>query len=320
MNEYSVVIDGLTKITKDGFVFCSILYPFNRKTAIYISPAFDWEHYTEYINRNHISQAEVVMPNLDGLRRCDSLKYLYILPSANAPAKYDFSPLYDMPEIKYLNCVNHTGDRHQYISEIDFTKISGLESLSLQANRKTLNFDKLTELKSLNIGSFNGKNYDISDLSCSEKLDTLKMIQCGNRSMSGIEKYGNMQCLYLEYNRALEDISSLRTVKDTLKALRIEKCPKIKDFSVLAELEKLEYLELTGSNELPSLDFISSMKNLKTLVFDMNVLDGDLYPCEKLSYAFTPTTRRHYNVKASELPKGEFFRGNDSIEEWRRTE
>ena len=68
-------------------------------------------------------------------------------------------------------------------------------------------------------------------------------------------------------------------VKGTLKALRVENCPKIQDFSVLGELENLELLELAGSNTLPNLDFLKTMKNLKTFTFSMNVLDGNLDPC-----------------------------------------
>ncbi len=129
-----------------------------------------------------------------------------------------------------------------------------------------------------------------------------------------------MQCLYLHYNRSLKDISALSKVKKTLKALRIENCSKIEDFSVLAELENLELLELSGSNTLPSLSFIKSMKNLKTFVFNMNVEDGDLTPCLNLSYVYSEKNRKNYNLKDKDLPKNAYVRGNEDIEEWRRLE
>ncbi len=59
-----------------------------------------------------------------------------------------------------------------------------------------------------------------------------------------------LQCLYLYDNRSLSDISELEGVKNSLKALRIENCAKIKDFSVLEKLENLELLDLSGSNEI----------------------------------------------------------------------
>lgn len=129
-----------------------------------------------------------------------------------------------------------------------------------------------------------------------------------------------MQCLYLHYNRSLQDISALKKVKRTLRALRIENCPKINDFSVLGELENLELLELSGKNELPSLGFLKKMKNLKTFTFNMNVKDGDLTPCLDLSYVYSEKNRKHYNLKDTELPKAQYVRGNETIEKWRRLE
>lgn len=146
------------------------------------------------------------------------------------------------------------------------------------------------------------------------------MIKCELHSLDGIENSKKMQCLYLHYNRSLRDINALSKVKKTLRALRIENCPKIEDFSVLGELENLELLELTGKNSLPDLQFIKKMKNLKTFVFDMNVMDGDLSPCLDLSYVHSRKNRKHYNVKDKEMPRGKYVRGNESIELWRRME
>ena len=62
------------------------------------------------------------------------------------------------------------------------------------------------------------------------------------------------------------------------------------------------------------------MKNLKLFMFNMNVLDGDLSLCLKVSHVYSEKNRRHYNLKDEELPKGKFLMGNKDIEEWRRLE
>ena len=62
------------------------------------------------------------------------------------------------------------------------------------------------------------------------------------------------------------------------------------------------------------------MKNLKTFKFDMNVQDGDLTLCLDLSYVSSLKNRKHYNLKNNELPKGQYVRGNETIEQWRRLE
>ena len=85
-------------------------------------------------------------------------------------------------------------------------------------------------------------------------------------------------------------------MKKSLKALRIENCPKITDFSVLSELENLELLELTGRNVLTNLEFLKSMKNLNTFTFNMLVENGDLSPCLNLEYVYSEKDRKHYNL------------------------
>ena len=119
-------------------------------------------------------------------------------------------------------------------------------------------------------------------------------------------------------NRTLQDISSLSSVRESLRALRIENCPQITDFSVLKKLINLEHLELSGNNTLPSLDFLSMLPKLKTFLFSMNVADGDITPCLSLSYVYMERGRRHYNLKDRDLPKNQYVRGNENIEPWRR--
>ena len=306
---------------RDGFEFVSMFYPFYRKDAIkVVVDRRTTEDYQEYIREHGIEKAELIMPNLKILQHCPSLKYLKICPSYNAPAQFDFSPLYEMSEIKSLNCQNRYGNREQYFSELDYSKLHGLIDLFIGVNKDTLNYNKVETLKSMSVGGFKGKNKDLSDLFCSKELDTLSLVQCGIYSLNGIDTSQKMQCLYLNYNRALQDISALSKVKDTLKALRIENCPKIKDFSVLGELDHLELLELSGNNVLPSLDFLKTMKSLKTFTFSMNILDGDLSACMDLSYVYSEKDRKHFNLKDKELPKGNYVRGNEDIEEWRRLE
>jgi len=158
----------------------------------------------------------------------------------------------------------------------------------------------------------------LQEFSKLKELDTLELSVCKIKSLSGCEELKKLQCLYLPYNRSLSDISSLKEVKNSLKALRIDTCSRIKDFSVLRELENLQLLELCGSNEVPDIYFIKKMKYLKTFVF--NVLNGDLKPCLDLQYVAIERCRRHYNVKEKDLPQGEYVRGNEDIELWRRFE
>lgn len=303
------------------FEFTSILYPFDEKVALKVNAnGISSSEFIEYINQFQLEQAEIIVPDLHFLEKCPSLKFLKITPSYNAEEIFDFSPLYKMKEIKSLSCENQYGDRMQYIANIDYAKINGLLDLSFSVNKGTKNFEKIETLKSLQVWDFKGERQDVSDLFCSKELDTLQLTSCKIRSLKGIEHSKRLQCLYLYYNRLLSDISALVNVKDTLKALRIQNCSKIADFSVLGYLENLELLELSGNNTLPNLEFLKKLKNLKTFEFDMNVLDGNLSVCLNLPNVYCHKNRKHYNFKDKDLPKGKYVCGNENIEKWRRLE
>lgn len=312
---------GLTE-KNNGFEFTSFVYPFNRKNALYITDADPRSilMYSEYINSHSIEQAEIHLPSLDILYKCRNLKFLKIIPSIDSADNYDFSPIYELDTVMYLQCNTGYGGRLSYNGEIDYLRVNGLEFLSVVDDKYNINYNRIETLKSLSIGEYKPKSRDLTELFSSKTLDTLWMMKAQIKSLVGIDQSNKMQCVYLHRSPMLENINSLSKVSKTLKALRIEKCPKIRDFSVLAELKNLELLELSGSNVLPDLGFLKSMKNLKTFIFDMNVLDGNLSNCLGLSYVYSEKSRKHYNLADKDLPKGIYVRGNENIEEWRRLE
>ncbi len=316
---------------RNGFSFTAITHPANVYDAIVIkypqdvlcfSPRIEGsshslEEQIEFINRYGIEKALIIAENIDFITMCPTLKYLSIVPADSAGNGFDYSPLYKMPQIKHLSCGTVYGFREEFSTCIDCAKINGLEDIHA-TNSGYQNFNTVDTLKGLGLSDY--KKRDLSEAFSSSILDTLSIFTSKIITLEGIQKSQKMQCLYLYYNRSLQDISALRKVKGTLRALRIVNSSKINDFSVLGELENLELLELTGSNELPSLSFLKKMKNLKTFLFDMNVKDGDLTPCLDLSYVYSRRNRKHYNLKDKQLPKNQFVRGNETIEECRRLE
>lgn len=315
----------------DGFVFKAIRHPANVFDAIVIrNPATarrfgdtgvescrSLEEHIDWINRNKWDKALVIAEDISFLIHCPTLKHIDIIPSVTAGDHFDFSPLYRLPQILSLWCATNYGKFDRQHSKMDYSRVRGLEDLSV-GTEYDVNYHMIPTLRKLSATQYPGA--DLRELFCSRELDTLEMISSKIRTLDGIEAAPKMQCLYLEYNRLLSDISKLSEIRETLRALRIRKCPKNCDFSVLSQLENLEYLFLEGSNKIPSLDFISSLPKLKTLILNMEVEDGDLRPCLRLSYAHCGTIRRHYNTKASELPKGKYYRGNENIEPWRRVQ
>lgn len=318
-------------IIRDGYIFVPLVYPYNVFDAILIrypenavcfSPHLPYskrnlDEHIALINELKLEKAMIIANNIDFIEACPSLKHLKIIPSEDSGNGFDYSPLYHMPGIKSLWGATVYGRNEELFTTLDYSKIKGIESFGV-SNSYYLNYQNVTTLKSL--GLSNNKDQDLQNIFSSSELDTLSIIQCKIKALEGIQKSKKLQCLYLYYNRSLQDISALQKAKDTLQALRIENCPKINDFSVLGELENLELLELSGSNELPDLSFLKKLKKLKTFIFSMNVKDGDLSPCLNLSYVYSVKNRKHYNLKDKDLPKDQYVHGNDSIENWRRLE
>ena len=203
------------------------------------------------------------------------------------------------------------------VTHIDIAKLPFLEMLSTDY-RWVANLAQGASIKTLQIHHFEQPN--LTALSTLNKLDTLSLSFSKIESLFGLTHDSKLQCLYLYNNRQLRDISDLRSVSSTLKALRIENCPNIQDFSCLFDLSNLELLELSGKNSLPSLAFLKEMPRLKTFVFSMNIMDGDLSLCQNLSWAYSEHNRKHYSHKDKELPKKCFYHGNEGIDVWRRLE
>ena len=143
---------------------------------------------------------------------------------------------------------------------------------------------------------------NIYGIECTPLLKEMTVIQCGISSLDGIGRFPDMQSVHLYNLRSLLDISDLEKCADTMRALTIESCPKITDFSVLHTLKNLEHLNLMGSNVLPDLKFLEQMPKLKTFVWSMPVADCDLTPCLKLPYASYTRGKRGYNYRDRDLP------------------
>lgn len=318
-------------IVRDGFVFTSITHPANVFDTIVmkdpsdapcfssgiIASSYSLQEQIDFINAHKLEKAFIIAENIDFITNCPTLKHLRIIPPDDCGNNFDYSPLYSMPQIKSIQCATVYGRKEAFCTQIDCAAINGLESIHI-TNDGYKNYNTVETLKSLGLTDY--KKRDLSEAFNSSLLDTLSIFQSKTETLEGIQKSPKLQCLYLHYNRSLRDISALKKVKNTLRALRIDHCPKIEDFSVLQELENLELLELTGENVLPDLHFLKNMKNLKTFTFSVNVADGDLSPCLDLSYVYAEKNRKHYNLKNKDLPKVQYVRGNENIELWRRLE
>ncbi|OJV63472.1 MAG: hypothetical protein BGO41_09310 [Clostridiales bacterium 38-18] len=315
----------------NGQPYVAITYPFNKPDALFVED-FKLEEMAENIQSKRIEKVFLNgLSTFDFIEPCNSIKHIVVefnLPFSKIGQlnrkgnyfikDYDLSPLCKLENLLSIDLRDNELPIVKAKCKLDISRFNNLQAYSGE-QRFIVNLDKMVSLKSLYINHYKSQTNDLSELSSMENLDTLNMNSAAVSSLNGISSMKNLKCLYLYNCRNLSDISDLGKLSD-LRALRIDACGKIDDFSAISTLSKVELLDLTGSNELPNLDFLKTMKNLKTFVFSMNVLDGNLSHCLNMSYVYSEKDRKHYNLKDKDLPKVKYVRGNEDLEEWRRLE
>lgn len=306
LNQFTPYIDDFSFIelidagVKDTIVVC------NPMEATCISPVFlrskkTLEQHIEYIKANNIKKALVVAEDISFLKECPCLEYLYVIPALTAKG-FDFSPLYDLPKIKWLYCETMYGSEENQVAYVDYSKIQGLKYLSVSGKYGHKKINSVKGLKKLYFSEGQPVEKTLEAVFDGQDLEELDICQSAIWSLKGLSAASSLKKLGLSYNTRLEDISDLESVKKTIINLEIENCGKIKDFSVLNELHNLEELRLVGSNKLPDLNFINNMPKLKSFIFMMNSENGDLSMCERIPYVAIKN-RKHYTHKDKDFSK-----------------
>lgn len=300
-------------VIRDGFVFAKnahapifdvlvVRNPLDVVGSSIRSPVSErsLEDHIQLICEHRLEKAIVICRDLSFITQCPSLNNIAVYPSVDSEDGFDFSPLYQMESIQELYCATTYGYKDQFHSEVDYSRIKGLSSLTA-AGVGHWGYEKISRLEKLWI-SGNKQHEDFSNISCSTALRDVTLMQCGLKSLNGLHKHPRMEQLALYHCRSLTDVSSLSQISESLISLTIEGCPKIKDFSVLEDLRQLKHIHLYGNNPLPNLSFLKNMKKLETFCFTMNVQDGDLTLCKDIPYV-SCRNRNHYNYKDQDLPK-----------------
>ena len=276
---------------------------------------YDDEDVSEIIDK--LSNTDEMAASIDDFKHFpifSKLKRLAILCGAFSLAGLE--KLYGHKQLEAL-CFdnNYISSRDDTEGVIDLVEFPNLHSL-FTWEHNVINLPYAKSLQTLGIETV---NKDLSFLSELTNLDSLAVGGKRLESLSGIEAM-KLQCVCLESSKKLSDISSLEAAEDTLKFLRIEYCPNIRDLSVLCRLKKLKSLSICGyKGTLENLDFINELPELEFFVTDYNVSDGNIKPLLKLPYASILQNRRHYNLKDDDLRREQnVLSGNEDIPVWRR--
>ena len=258
ITRFSPVTDDF--YSKDDYLV--ILSPFD---VVWESPVLarsrrTLEEHIQYIQENQLEKVYVVAEDISFLRQCPSITSAKIIPAYSA-AKFDYSPLYDMPNLKELNCQTVYGYKDALKAEVDYSHFPSLHNVYASGAKGHHNLESVKGLRHLYLGQGQPASKALTGFDFS-KLTKLDLCQSPIRSLSGIEQATCLQNFSLSYCRSLEDVAALASIGESLTSLEIESCGRIKDFSWLYRLPNLENLVLFGSNMLPNLGFLKSMQNL----------------------------------------------------------
>lgn len=208
----------------------------------------------------------------------------------------DYTGLYSLDNLKVLLMDEPRAAVH-------LERMPAIEDLRLTVNKNVTGIDKLEELKRLRIHKYKPKSGDLEEISMLDQIESLEIIQSNIKTLSGCGKFRHLRKLDLAYLSRLQSIGDLVKNKDTLQYLEIESCRKIEDYECLGEMTGLEELRFLSCGDIESIGFIENLPRLRDFVFmKTNVLDGNLYPCERLDYvAFT--NKKHYTHKLKDFRK-----------------
>ncbi len=276
------------------------------RDALCISPVFlrsrkTLEEHIQHINEAGVKKAAIIAESMEFLVQCPGLEDVWVIPAVTAE-NFDFSPLYDMPCIKCLACNTMYGMNGEKWSCVDYSRVKGLQCLIISGKSGHRNLGLVRGLKTLYLQYGHPRQKDLVDAFDTSMLESLSLTQSPIRSLHGLEKAQKLRILKLDHNRNLEDISAIELLGDSLQSLIIEGCGRIKDFSALSKLRKLERLYLWGANHLPNLDFLDAMPNLGALKLFMTVDDGQLAKCDRIPWVMI-RGKRHYDRRDKDLSK-----------------
>ena len=110
--------------------------------------------------------------------------------------------------------------------------------ISLSNFRRGTGFQKVKDLELLRISDCDKE--DLREYFCSEKMKYLMIFYSRLRNLDHIETAPNLKWVQLEELKRLEDISALEHIAESVEALCISGCPKVKDFFCIGKTGKSE--------------------------------------------------------------------------------
>ena len=277
-----------------------------------------------YINQNKVKFVTTLIDDFKYLEHCPSIERLKAFISFSAPNHLSYDPIYHMPNLKMLEPQTVYGYTSDYHTEFDCSKLltkDTLEWFGADCRKDLKNLPDLSNVRSLHLTGI--LDPDLTQIIGSQQLDSMYLgVSRHLTSLNGISNTRGLTVLKLDSCYKLENIDALYETRDTLQGLWIERCRRIRDFSVLSELKHLKRLVLLDPeySTIPSISFISSLHELRSVCITPKVQDGHLEYLDGIEDVRI-IDHRGYNRKDKDFNKIPFeniVRGDENIDNWRQ--
>ncbi|GAF18463.1 hypothetical protein JCM19046_3039 [Bacillus sp. JCM 19046] len=216
-----------------------------------------------------INEAFYSGSTLEFLKEIPSVTKLHIVSSK----LMDFSALHYLPQLEQLLL---DVDLKQ---PFDLTGLS-LKKLALNWSKDVRGIETLVHLEELRLSQYKPASYTLSELKALSKLSVLELTGGSIRSLMGLDQFIHLRHLSLSLIKTLRTLSLTKEENQNVSEVWIEGCNNIEDLSDLHQLSEVRKLVLTQVGQVPSIQFITKMKQLTYFAFlESEIVDGDLTPC-----------------------------------------
>ena len=163
--------------------------------------------------------------------------------------------LKQLSNILYLNIKGKVG------APIPFESLPRLWCVYLNYDKKTCgSIFKAQSLEYLFIDNYKGSSSE--DFVPLSKIKRLGLIKFGLNEFDAIEHMPYIEHLGMGYNPKMMDISWIAQAQ-SLKSVSFTNCKNITNWQVLGSLTNLETIIIENAGEIPSIDFLSHLPNLR---------------------------------------------------------
>jgi len=279
----------MAKFIKDSFVFFEGFY----SEEVFNLDNSDLEKKIDYIITNKIKSIsiDITLIEFDFLKKIDFIEGVYV--SENIILE-NFYTLKNLKRIVF--------NIKKKKLEINFSKFPKMELLSIDWHKDFPDLSKNENLKDLSIWNFKPKSKSFSELSLPKNLEKLQITESNILNLEGLV-LGNLKELHAHHCNSLETVKGIENFSDKLTILVLDYCKKLFEYDDLKYPKYLEKLILGDCGDIPNLNWLKNLKNLKHFSFwNTKLIDGNTSPCFGINYVCFKN-QKYYNCKEEEFNK-----------------